>query len=72
MEGICTWNKKFWEELIGTTIMLLDNIHRLVSQRFGDPYLQIGASSADWTQQSRFLPEDGDRVQSSKRCVLKT
>jgi hypothetical protein len=29
---------------------------------------QIGASSADWTPQSRFLPEDGDRVQSPKRC----
>jgi hypothetical protein len=56
--------------------MLLDNIHRLVcvlkTQRFGDWTPEIGASSVDWTQQSRFLPEDGDRVQPPKRCVFKT
>jgi hypothetical protein len=26
------------------------------------------ASSVDWAQLSRLLPEDGDRIQSPKRC----
>jgi Zn-finger protein len=25
----------------------------------------------DWVELSRLLPEDGDRIQSPKRCVLK-
>jgi hypothetical protein len=32
---------------------------------------EIGTSSIDWAQLSRFLPEDGDRIQSPKRLVLK-
>jgi hypothetical protein len=28
-------------------------------------------SSIDWTQLSRLLPEDGDRIQSPKHCVLR-
>jgi hypothetical protein len=27
--------------------------------------------SIDWLQLSRVLPEDGDRIQPPKRCVLK-
>jgi hypothetical protein len=30
--------------------------------------LEIGTGSIDWAQLSRLLPEDGDRVQSTKRC----
>jgi hypothetical protein len=29
-----------------------------------------GASCIDWAQLSRLLPEDGDLIQSQKRCVL--
>jgi hypothetical protein len=29
---------------------------------------EIETSSVDWAQLSRFLPEDGDRIQSPKRC----
>jgi hypothetical protein len=32
---------------------------------------KIGISSIDWAQLSRFLPEDGDRIQSPKHCILK-
>jgi hypothetical protein len=43
-------------------------------QRFGDCILslsaEIGTSSIDWAQLSRFLSEDGDRTQSQKRCVM--
>jgi hypothetical protein len=31
---------------------------------------EIGTSSIDWVQLSRFLPEEGDRIQCPKRCVL--
>jgi hypothetical protein len=30
----------------------------------------IGTSSIDYAQLSRLLPEDGDQIQSPKRCVL--
>jgi hypothetical protein len=33
-------------------------------------YVVFGTSSTDWAQLSRLLPEDGDRIQSPKRCVL--
>jgi hypothetical protein len=29
---------------------------------------EIETSSVDWAQLSRLLPEDGDRIQSPKRC----
>jgi hypothetical protein len=29
--------------------------------------LEIGTSPVDWARQSRLLPKDGNRVQSSKR-----
>jgi hypothetical protein len=29
---------------------------------------ELGTSSIDWFQLSIILPEDGDRVQSNKRC----
>jgi hypothetical protein len=29
----------------------------------------VGTSSVDWARLSRFLPEDGDRIRSPKRCV---
>jgi hypothetical protein len=32
------------------------------------PGTEIGTSSIDWAQLSKLLPEDGDRVQSSKGC----
>jgi hypothetical protein len=32
-------------------------------------YPEIGTSSSDWTQLSRILPEDGESIQSSTRCV---
>jgi hypothetical protein len=38
------------------------------SQYIWDP--GTGTSSIDWVQLSRFLPEDGDRIQSPKRYVL--
>jgi hypothetical protein len=31
---------------------------------------KIRNRSIDWSQVSRFLPEDGDRIQSPKRCVF--
>jgi hypothetical protein len=34
------------------------------------PYPEIGSSSTDRGQMSKFLPEDGDRIQSLKRFVL--
>jgi hypothetical protein len=47
----------------------------IVSSLSKDPVLfifqEIGTSSIDWTQLSRFLPEDGDTIQFPKRCVLK-
>jgi hypothetical protein len=30
----------------------------------------ISGPEIDWAQLSRVLPEDGDRIQSPKRCVL--
>jgi hypothetical protein len=33
---------------------------------------EIGTSSIDWAKLSRILPEDGDRIQSPKRCVSNT
>jgi hypothetical protein len=32
---------------------------------------EIGTGPIDWAQMSRFLPEDGDRIQSPISCVLK-
>jgi hypothetical protein len=32
--------------------------------------LEIGIRSISWAQLCRFLPEDGDRIQSPKRYVL--
>jgi hypothetical protein len=29
---------------------------------------EIESSSVDWAQLSRLLPEEGDRIQSPKRC----
>jgi hypothetical protein len=29
---------------------------------------EIEISSVDWAQQSRLLPEEGDRIQSPKHC----
>jgi hypothetical protein len=57
-------------------LCFLDNIHRPVflfkTQRFGDWILSPSSTtdSIDWAQLSRFLPEEGDRIQSTKRCVL--
>jgi hypothetical protein len=31
---------------------------------------EIWTSSIDWAQLSKLLPEDGDRIQSPKRCVI--
>jgi hypothetical protein len=45
---------------IYTIISLLDIIHR--------PGPEIETSSVDWAQLSRLLSEDGDRIQSPKRC----
>jgi hypothetical protein len=50
--------------------LLLGSIDRV------SPFLRNPASyilscvGAGWTQLSRFLPEDGDRIQTLKRCVL--
>jgi hypothetical protein len=32
--------------------------------------LEIGTSSIDWAQMRRFSPEDTNRIQSPKSCVL--
>jgi hypothetical protein len=34
-------------------------------------FLELETSSIYWDQLSRFLPEDGDRIQPPKRWVLK-
>jgi hypothetical protein len=34
------------------------------------PPPEIGTSSVNWVQLSRILPENGDRIQSPKCCVL--
>jgi hypothetical protein len=31
---------------------------------------EISTSSIDWAELNRLLPEDGDRIQSPKRCIL--
>jgi hypothetical protein len=34
-------------------------------------HVLLETASIDWAHMSRFLPEDGDRIQSLKCCVLK-
>jgi hypothetical protein len=34
------------------------------------PISGLATSSIDWAKLSRFLPEEGDGIQSPKRCVL--
>jgi hypothetical protein len=52
--------------------VFLDIIHRPVlffkTQRFGDWILS--PSSVDWVQLNRFLPEDEEKIQFLKYCVL--
>jgi hypothetical protein len=52
--------KSLWQYYINTIIVFLDIIHRS----------EIGTNSVDWAELIRFLPEDGDRIQSTKSCVL--
>jgi hypothetical protein len=47
--------------IASTNIKFLDNIYRP----------EIGTSSINWTQLEYVLPENGDRIQTPKLCVLK-
>jgi hypothetical protein len=42
----------------------------LPSNQLGLIDREIGDISIDWAQMCRFLSEEGDRIQSPKRCVL--